>query len=801
MKTGMAICVLLVLLFSLTGAPAEETGPLENAVTAGAEQAETDDAVPEAELLPEEPAGEKTAVSVVIPWSEGNERMIGILPAEIYREGTAPVVDAGKVGKDAFWAVSTDGALHIVGSGPMDQFGFPFVLDESDVPWSKYRDRITGAVIHEGITGIAKYTFSSCPKMKTIQIGSTVTDLADTTIWSSGVEEFIVDPWNPVFASVDGVLYSKDMSTLVYFPPHREYNGFELPLSVTRISSFAGNEMSSIRIPNQVRWIDAGAFSHCRSLREVVLPMSLEKIGEKLFSDVSSLTSVTIPASVVSIGESAFYYCEDSLDIWYEGTKSQWNQIDIETRNYAIMAGTVHFQDRGTFSAVQDGEYFWDTKARKTAGLIGKVRRENAGTETLGQGYQISIPADWEAAGSGMFVGRDADGNIARLRATAEQIGVDSGSGFIGLSEERVTNATLNGIDVSLAECFTAFSEYVTVCFSKGEWIFTISVDFDNNLPLQAEKLAEDAAFIFGSLCEAGHEAMGEMIIGRKEEEKRCTENLQEFFFYWSGLEPRNMLEFCSSSWKEVRTGDLKSSLLTVVPEGRPLMCELENLDMTEDCAVAQAGIQIDRQDGRDPVKYHFAIRMVKENGEWLIDPESLGDYEEVSEEWQTETPEPTMTLTPEATPVIPAWLTGGDAESCRETLARFLSAWNRDSLDEMLDECSGVWKAIIITSPKMQLVAFMANRTPLNYTLYDINVQGDDAYAELTMLTDRNNGKDPVNYRFSIHLVREGNKWYIDPPSLMNYGPAEEPREQGNSFPARLCPADCRGEISRVTF
>lgn len=53
--------------------------------------------------------------------------------------------------------------------------------------------------------------------------------------------------------------------------------------------------------------------ANCVDLSKVILPSTLETIGECAFYECESLTSITIPDSVTEIGGNAFYSC-DSLD-------------------------------------------------------------------------------------------------------------------------------------------------------------------------------------------------------------------------------------------------------------------------------------------------------------------------------------------------------------------------------------------------------------------------------------------------------------------------------------------------------
>ena len=45
------------------------------------------------------------------------------------------------------------------------------------------------------------------------------------------------------------------------------------------------------------------------------------------FGDCSSLTKVTIPKSIINIRGGAFYGCGERIDVYYEGTREEWNQI------------------------------------------------------------------------------------------------------------------------------------------------------------------------------------------------------------------------------------------------------------------------------------------------------------------------------------------------------------------------------------------------------------------------------------------------------------------------------------------
>lgn len=86
-----------------------------------------------------------------------------------------------------------------------------------------------------------------------------------------------------------------------------------LPASLERIGeeAFAQCALQSLDIPGSVRHIDDGAFASNNRLEIVVMGEGVESIGEGAFRFCRSLTSVTIPDSVSAIGETAFAYAEN----------------------------------------------------------------------------------------------------------------------------------------------------------------------------------------------------------------------------------------------------------------------------------------------------------------------------------------------------------------------------------------------------------------------------------------------------------------------------------------------------------
>lgn len=73
--------------------------------------------------------------------------------------------------------------------------------------------------------------------LKTLHLPASLTTILTNRTFSGGadIEEVIVDSANTVFCSVDGVLYTKDMTALYCYPSNKADTEFHIPDSVTKV--------------------------------------------------------------------------------------------------------------------------------------------------------------------------------------------------------------------------------------------------------------------------------------------------------------------------------------------------------------------------------------------------------------------------------------------------------------------------------------------------------------------------------------------------------------------------------------
>jgi hypothetical protein len=119
-----------------------------------------------------------------------------------------------------------------------------------------------------------------------------------------------------------------------------------IPDGLKNISSslFDGcSSLSAIAIPDSVTGIGDYAFAGCRNLTSMIIPDGVTAIGYCAFDDCSSLSSVTIPDKVTLIDWYTFADCGSLRNVYYGGSREQWEAITVADGNAAVTAATIHY--------------------------------------------------------------------------------------------------------------------------------------------------------------------------------------------------------------------------------------------------------------------------------------------------------------------------------------------------------------------------------------------------------------------------------------------------------------------------
>ena len=148
---------------------------------------------------------------------------------------------------------------------------------------------------------------------------------------SQNITEITIADSNSKYCTQDGILYSKDMKELVWYPAKKPGDSFTTPSSVTKIGkqAFYGNQtLKNLVIASNVKTIGESVFLYSH-LEEVTINGSVTSLGSELFQSSSQLRKAVLPASLKTLSYRVFYGCTALKEIIFNGTSKQWSTIAI----------------------------------------------------------------------------------------------------------------------------------------------------------------------------------------------------------------------------------------------------------------------------------------------------------------------------------------------------------------------------------------------------------------------------------------------------------------------------------------
>ena len=314
---------------------------------------------------------------------------------------TAAAATSGTCGDNLTWEYdSSTYTLTISGTGAMTGYdcGLYNRTYVTTAPWRPYYNTMKTVIIGDGVTSIGSSAFYHCTSLTSVTIPDSVTSIGEgaftwcTSLTSVTIPDSVtsignyafsdctsltsitVSDKNTAYSLQDGVLFNKDKTELIQYPIGNARTEYTIPDSVKSIGDEAFyncTSLTSVTIPDDLTSIGNYAFYGCTSLSYntydnglylgnennpyVVLVKASSTditsckiadttkfINSSAFSDCLSLTSVTIGNSVTSIGYEAFYSCTSLTDVYYKGTREQWNSISIGSYNDNLKNAHFH---------------------------------------------------------------------------------------------------------------------------------------------------------------------------------------------------------------------------------------------------------------------------------------------------------------------------------------------------------------------------------------------------------------------------------------------------------------------------
>ena len=194
--------------------------------------------------------------------------LLALLPATAL---AADPTTSGSCGEHLTWSFdSATGTLTISGTGAMADY-----TEASDQPWYSYANAITAVALENGITAIGAHSLRELTAINTpLALPRSLEKIGICALYMAHFSAFTVDAENTAFTAKNGVLYNKDMTTLVAYPCGSTQTSYAAPASVQKIGEYA--------------------FSSAKSLQtaDFSAATNLSQVGKQAFESASSVNAL-----------------------------------------------------------------------------------------------------------------------------------------------------------------------------------------------------------------------------------------------------------------------------------------------------------------------------------------------------------------------------------------------------------------------------------------------------------------------------------------------------------------------------
>lgn len=171
---------------------------------------------------------------------------------------------------------------------------------------------ISDLAIPYGITKVNDFAFINCENIKKVWIPNTVTSIGE------------------------GVFKNCRNVTTV-----KMGNSVE---TIGREAFYYCDKMYNLKLSTSIKEIGQYSFEYCSGLKSAFFPMGLEKIGYGAFMHCyTNLKTLTIPHTVTEISTYAFFDCGGITNVYYSGTREDWQKISNVSSCSIPSTATFHY--------------------------------------------------------------------------------------------------------------------------------------------------------------------------------------------------------------------------------------------------------------------------------------------------------------------------------------------------------------------------------------------------------------------------------------------------------------------------
>lgn len=183
------------------------------------------------------------------------------------------------------------------------------------------------------VTKIAMWAFNKCNSLTEVTIPNTVIEI--------DYQAFYYCP------NLKKVTIHEGVKTIgqTAFIGCTQLTSITIPSTITDMDqAFSGNTaLSHVTLTNGISNISNMAFKGCTGLTEIKVPISVEQICPGAFNGCTSLKSVLLEKNIKTININAFNDCTNLSDVKYNGYKTDWDKVTVNTTGNDTLTNKVQY--------------------------------------------------------------------------------------------------------------------------------------------------------------------------------------------------------------------------------------------------------------------------------------------------------------------------------------------------------------------------------------------------------------------------------------------------------------------------
>lgn len=183
------------------------------------------------------------------------------------------------------------------------------------------------------VTKIATWAFNECNTLTEVTLPNTVDEIGYQAFFKCSNLTNVTIP--------EGV---KKIGQAAFYGCS-QLTSITIPSTIKNMDeAFSGNTaLSHVTLTEGISKISSMAFKGCTGLTEIKVPMSVDQICPNAFNGCTGLTSVTLEKGIRTININAFKNCTNLSDVKYNGYKTDWDRVTVNTTGNDTLTSKVQY--------------------------------------------------------------------------------------------------------------------------------------------------------------------------------------------------------------------------------------------------------------------------------------------------------------------------------------------------------------------------------------------------------------------------------------------------------------------------